>query len=226
MPPNVITATSPSSAMKRFQLASSALRDSGYTGVLAGGDGVLSPSFVTLAPASVLEGVRLTSGTVPLAEIDPKLEADFAKKMGKASGVYAAESMEATEVFLTCIAKGRRTRESVLECVKSHEEFSVTGKLISFGPYGDAVNGGIAGYEVRSGRIRYTGQVNGVFKSKSALNIDERFAWFQFKELKSRMPLAAPDKLSIKSTIKCSRKFLVRFVSGTSPKCPIGFITG
>jgi len=77
------------------------LRDSGYTGILAGGDGVLSPNFVTLAPASVLEGVRLTAGTVPLAEIDPKLEADFKKQMGKASGVYAAESIDAANIFLS-----------------------------------------------------------------------------------------------------------------------------
>ena len=42
------------------------LRDSGYTGVLAGGDGVLSPGILTLASKSILEGVRLTGGTVPL----------------------------------------------------------------------------------------------------------------------------------------------------------------
>ena len=135
------------------------LRDSGYTGILAGGDGVLSPSFVTLAPASVLEGVRLTAGTVPLAEIDPKLEDDFKKKMGKASGVYAAESIDATNVFLSCISKGISTRDAMLKCVKSYSGKSLTGSTIKFNQYGDVAGGVMNGFEVKSGVIKFTGPV-------------------------------------------------------------------
>ena len=135
------------------------LRDSGYTGILAGGDGVLSPNFVTLAPASVLEGVRLTAGTVPLAEIDAKLEADFAKKMGKASGVYAAESIDATNVFLSCVAKGVSTRAAMLKCVKSYSGKSLTGSTIKFNQYGDVAGGVMNGFEVKSGAIKFTGPV-------------------------------------------------------------------
>jgi len=135
------------------------LRDSGYTGILAGGDGVLSPNFVTLAPASVLEGVRLTAGTVPLAEIDPKLEADFAKKMGKASGVYAAESIDAANIFLSCIAKGVSTRAAMLKCVKSYSGKSLTGSTIKFNQYGDVAGGVMNGFEVKSGAIKFTGPV-------------------------------------------------------------------
>jgi branched-chain amino acid transport system substrate-binding protein len=135
------------------------LRDSGYTGILAGGDGVLSPNFVTLAPASVLEGVRLTAGTVPLAEIDPKLEADFAKKMGKASGVYAAESIDATNVFLSCVEKGVSTRDAMLKCVKSYSGKSLTGSTIKFNQYGDVAGGVMNGFEVKSGAIKFTGPV-------------------------------------------------------------------
>lgn len=135
------------------------LRDSGYTGILAGGDGVLSPNFVTLAPASVLEGVRLTAGTVPLAEIDPKLEDDFKKKMGKASGVYAAESIDATNVFLSCISKGVSTRDAMLKCVKSYSGKSLTGSTIKFNQYGDVAGGVMNGFEVKSGVIKFTGPV-------------------------------------------------------------------
>jgi len=135
------------------------LRDSGYTGILAGGDGVLSPNFVTLAPASVLEGVRLTAGTVPLAEIDPKLEADFAKKMGKASGVYAAESIDAANIFLSCVAKGVSTRAAMLKCVKSYSGKSLTGTTIQFNQYGDVAGGVMNGFEVKSGAIKFTGAV-------------------------------------------------------------------
>jgi len=135
------------------------LRDSGYTCILAGGDGVLSPNFVTLAPASVLEGVRLTAGTVPLAEIDPKLEADFAKKMGKASGVYAAESIDAANIFLSCVAKGVSTRAAMLKCVKSYSGKSLTGSTIKFNQYGDVAGGVMNGFEVKSGAIKFTGPV-------------------------------------------------------------------
>jgi len=135
------------------------LRDSGYTGILAGGDGVLSPTFVTLAPASVLEGVRLTAGTVPLAEIDAKLEADFVKKMGKASGVYAAESIDATNVFLAGIAKGVSTRAAMLKFIKSYSGKSLTGTTIKFNQFGDVAGGVMNGFEVKNGVIKFTGAV-------------------------------------------------------------------
>ena len=135
------------------------LRDSGYKGILAGGDGVLSPTLPTLAPASVLEGVRLTAGTVPLAEIDPKLEADFAKKMKKASGVYAAESIDATNVFLSCVKKGVSTRDAMLKCVKAYSGKSLTGTTIEFNQYGDVAGGVMNGFVVKGGAIKFDGAI-------------------------------------------------------------------
>ena len=135
------------------------LRDSGYTGVLAGGDGVLSPGILTLASASILEGVRLTGGTVPLAEISANLEADFKKKMGVSSGTYAAESIDAANVFLSCIAKGVSTRAAMLKCVKSFKGKSITGSALSFDRYGDTAGGVMNGFEIKGGAIKYTGAV-------------------------------------------------------------------
>jgi len=135
------------------------LRDSGYTGVLAGGDGVLSPGILTLASASILEGVRLTGGTVPLSEISASLEADFKKKMGVSSGTYAAESIDAANVFLSCIAKGVSTRAAMLKCVKSFKGKSITGSALSFDKYGDTAGGVMNGFEIKGGAIKYTGAV-------------------------------------------------------------------
>jgi len=135
------------------------LRDSGFTGVLAGGDGVLSPGILTLASASILEGVRLTGGTVPLAEISANLEADFKKKMGVSSGTYAAESIDAANVFLGCIAKGVSTRAAMLKCVKSFKGKSITGSPLSFDRYGDTAGGVMNGFEIKGGAIKYTGAV-------------------------------------------------------------------
>ena len=135
------------------------LRDSGYTGVLAGGDGVLSPGILTLASASILEGVRLTGGTVPLAEISQKLEDDFKKKMGVSSGTYAAESIDAANIFLSCIAKGVSTRAAMLKCVKAYKGKSITGSSLSFDRYGDTAGGVMNGFEIKGGAIKYTGAV-------------------------------------------------------------------
>ncbi|MGI9198274.1 MAG: branched-chain amino acid ABC transporter substrate-binding protein [Candidatus Nanopelagicaceae bacterium] len=135
------------------------LRDSGYTGVLAGGDGVLSPGILTLASASILEGVRLTGGTVPLSEISAKLEADFKKKMGVSSGTYAAESIDSTNVFLSCISKGVSTRDAMLKCVKAYKGKSISGSNLSFDKYGDNAGGVMNGFEIKGGVIKFTGAI-------------------------------------------------------------------
>jgi branched-chain amino acid transport system substrate-binding protein len=135
------------------------LRDSGYKGVLAGGDGVLSPGILSLASASILEGVRLTAGTVPLTEISASLEADFKKKVGVASGTYAAESIDAANIFLSCIGKGVSTRPNMLKCVKAYKGKSITGTTIAFDKNGDVAGGPMNSFEIKGGAIKFTGSV-------------------------------------------------------------------
>ena len=135
------------------------LRDSGYKGVLAGGDGVLSPGILTLASASILEGVRMTAGTVPLTEISASLEADFKKKVGVSSGTYAAESIDATNILLSCIAKGVSTRANMLKCVKAYKGKSITGTTIAFDKNGDVAGGPMNSFEIKGGAIKFTGAI-------------------------------------------------------------------
>jgi len=135
------------------------LRDSGYKGVLAGGDGVLSPGILTLASASILEGVRMTAGTVPLTEISASLEADFKKQVGVSSGTYAAESIDATNILLSCIAKGVSTRANMLKCVKAYKGKSITGTTIAFDKNGDVAGGPMNSFEIKGGAIKFTGAV-------------------------------------------------------------------
>ena len=135
------------------------LRDSGYKGVLAGGDGVLSPGILTLASASILEGVRMTAGTVPLTEIKASLEADFKKRVGVSSGTYAAESIDAANILLSCIAKGVSTRANMLKCVKAYKGKSITGTTIAFDKNGDVAGGPMNSFEIKGGAIKFTGAV-------------------------------------------------------------------
>lgn len=135
------------------------LRDAGFKGVLAGGDGVLSSGILSLASKSILEGVRLTGGTVPLTDISPKLEADFKAKMGVASGTYATESIDATNIFLACIKKGANTRAKMLTCVKTQKGKGLGGLSVGFDKYGDVAGGVMSGFEIKDGVIKYTGPV-------------------------------------------------------------------
>jgi len=116
------------------------LRDSGYKGILAGGDGVLSPTFATLAPASVLDGVRITSPTLPVGYISPWLDMEFRRKFGSEPGVYSFESLEAANILLFCIAKGSRTRSQMLSCIDGYSGPSLTGRVLSFDSFGDIRN--------------------------------------------------------------------------------------
>jgi branched-chain amino acid transport system substrate-binding protein len=135
------------------------LRDAKYTGVLAGGDGVLSNGLLSLVSASVLEGVRLTGATVPLGEVSAKLEADFKKSMGVSSGTYATETIDATNVFLGCVSKGVTTRANMLKCVKSYKGKSITGAALQFDKYGDVAGGPMNGFEIKNLQFKFTGAI-------------------------------------------------------------------
>jgi len=135
------------------------LRDAGFTGVLAGGDGVLSSGILGLASKTILEGVRLTGGTVPLSDVSTALEADFKAKMGVASGTYATESIDATNIFLACIKSGVTTRAKMLSCVKSQKGKGIGGLSVAFDKNGDVAGGVMSGFEIKNGVIKYTGPV-------------------------------------------------------------------
>ena len=129
------------------------LRDSGYKGILAGGEGVNNSSIFDYATSSVLEGVRLSAGTVPLSEINSDLESNF-RLFGKASGAYAAESIDATNVLLYCIATGVTTRNQMLTCIDGFKGTSVFGHTFGFDANGDNIKQVFYGFEIKSGAIK------------------------------------------------------------------------
>jgi branched-chain amino acid transport system substrate-binding protein len=116
------------------------LRDSGFTGIIASGDGSMSPGITTLAPISVLEGMRLTASTVPIGYLSPSLDMDFKKRIGESPGTFALESIDAANIYLSCIANGARTRANILSCVKSFKGTSLSGQALEFDSNGDRVN--------------------------------------------------------------------------------------
>ena len=101
----------------------------------------------------------MTAGTVPLSDISPALEADFKKQVGVSSGTYAAESIDAANIFLSCIGKGVSTRPAMLKCVKAYKGKSITGTTISFDRNGDISGGPMNSFEIKGGKITFTGAI-------------------------------------------------------------------
>jgi branched-chain amino acid transport system substrate-binding protein len=133
------------------------LRDSGSKAVFAGGDGVFNQEFPKLAGASA-EDARLT-GVAGLADVDPKLEADFKAKMGVSSGVYAVESIDAANIFLSGIKNGKTTRAAMNKWIKSYNLKGLSGASLKFDQHGDISEGGFAGFLVTGGKLVNQGPV-------------------------------------------------------------------
>ena len=134
------------------------LRDAGYKGIFAGGDGVLNSEFAVLAGAAA-EGARLTGATVPLGELSPELAAKFKESQGVEPGVYAAESFDAANIIIEAIKAGNTTRATILAYIKTVKYVGVGGETISFDANGDSTLGFINGFEVKAGKVVSTGAV-------------------------------------------------------------------
>jgi branched-chain amino acid transport system substrate-binding protein len=134
-----------------------ALRDGGYTGILASGDGTNTSDFPGLA-GKAAEGVRLTAADVPFDKILTAAQlAEFTKITGvKVPGLYSTTAFNATNVFLQCITEGKLTRPAIQLCVNSGTFKGVGGDVIKFNRYGDIIGGApVGGYLVKNGVIIY-----------------------------------------------------------------------
>lgn len=134
-----------------------ALRDGGYKGILAAGDGVNTSDFPELA-GSAAEGVRLTAADVPFASaLTKKQLADFTKVTGvKIPGLYSMTAYNAANIFVACIKKGSVTRPAIQKCVKGTTFVGARGEKIKFDKNGDITGGAaVGGYVVKKGVIVY-----------------------------------------------------------------------
>lgn len=134
-----------------------ALRDGGYKGVFAAGDGVNVSDFPGLAGAAG-EGVRLTAADVPFDRlVSKKTLKDFTKATKiKVPGLYVTTTFDATNAFLDCIKAGNTTRSDINVCISGTTFKSVSGGKIDFDRFGDNSNGAPVGaYLVEKGVIKY-----------------------------------------------------------------------
>jgi branched-chain amino acid transport system substrate-binding protein len=136
-----------------------ALRDGGYKGVFAGGDGVDTSGFVKLAGgATIAEGVKMTAASVPFASLLTAAQlADFTKVTGiKVPGLYSETAYTAANVFITCIKQGKTTRPAIQSCVNNGTFTAADGSSFKFDRYGDPTTAAaVGGWIVKNGEIVY-----------------------------------------------------------------------
>ena len=125
--------------------------------VFAGGDGVFNSQFAVLA-GDAAEGARLT-GVAGLADANKTVAAAYAKSMGSEAGVYATESFDAANIFLSGIKAGKLTRNAMLNWVKAGPFKGIGGANYKFNKNGDISEGGFAGFNVTKGELVNTGPV-------------------------------------------------------------------
>jgi len=125
--------------------------------VFAGGDGVFNSQFAVLA-GDAAEGARLT-GVAGLADASKTVAAAYTKSMGSEPGVYATESFDAANIFLSGIKAGKLTRNAMLNWVKGGPFTGVGGAKYKFNRNGDISEGGFAGFNVTKGELVNTGPV-------------------------------------------------------------------
>jgi branched-chain amino acid transport system substrate-binding protein len=136
-----------------------ALRDGGYKGVFAGGDGVQTSGFVALAGGkAIAEGVKMTAADVPFATLlTPAQLADFTKVTGvKVPGLYSGTAWTAATAFIQCIKDGATTRSAIQKCVNNSTFTDAGGNKFKFDRYGDPTTASaVGGYIVKDGEIIY-----------------------------------------------------------------------
>jgi len=142
-----------------------ALNDGGWKGQFIGGDGVLNSAYIDVAGKAAAEGTKFTAPAVPFEVVaNAAQQAAFTKATGlktAAGHVYVTETFNATNVFLSCIAKGNTTRDKIQTCVTNGTFLTIDGKTsISFTFAGEVKGGApVGGFQVVSGVIKYFGAV-------------------------------------------------------------------
>jgi len=121
-------------------LLAKALRQGDFTGTFMSGDGSEDPNFVKVA------GAQAANDAVLSAPAGPAL-ADF-----DASGLYATQAYDATNIFLAAIEDGASTPKEINDFIGSYTGDGVSGP-IAFDDKGDIKESKIYAYFVKDGAL-------------------------------------------------------------------------
>ncbi|WP_163549866.1 branched-chain amino acid ABC transporter substrate-binding protein [Candidatus Frankia nodulisporulans] len=150
-------------------LLTKALKDKGFTGKIASGDGSNDPQYVAQAGATAAEGVYLTCPCGD-ANSDPKAAAfvESFKKVnnGAKPGTYSGEAYDATKALATVFKQlgDDVNRESVLKAFPGVNYAGIT-KTVSFESNGEVKGSNVYVYQVKNGAITVLGNIADLIKA-------------------------------------------------------------
>ena len=121
-------------------LLAKALRQGGFKGTFMSGDGAEDPNFVKVAGASAAEGAVLSAPAGPPPS-------GFG-----ASGLYATQSYDATNIFLAAVKDGVSDFKALNDFIGSYSGDGVSGP-IAFDEHGDITESKIYAYFVKNGEL-------------------------------------------------------------------------
>jgi len=116
------------------------LRQSGFTGKFMSGDGAEDPQFVKIAGKEGAEGAILSAPAGPAPS-------DFG-----ATGLYATQAYDATNIFLAAIEAGKSSAKDINDFIGSYTGDGVSGP-IAFDDKGDIKESKIYAYFVKDGTL-------------------------------------------------------------------------
>ncbi|MGY2875225.1 branched-chain amino acid transport system substrate-binding protein [Marmoricola sp. URHA0025 HA25] len=119
------------------------LRQGGFTGTFMSGDGAEDPNFVTVAGAQAANGALLSAPAGP------------APSGFKATGLYATQAYDATNIFLAALAAGKDSAKDINSFIGSYTGDGASGP-IAFDDKGDIKQSTIYVYKVADGKLDVT----------------------------------------------------------------------
>jgi len=122
------------------------LRQADFKGTFMSGDGSQDPAFVKAAGAAAANGAVLSAPAGPAP-------AGF-----EASGLYATQAYDATNIFLAAVKDGKETGQEINEFIGSYTGTGVSGP-IAFDDKGDIKESTIYAYFVKDGEMDVTNPV-------------------------------------------------------------------
>lgn len=134
----------------------SQLRDAGFEGTFASGDGSLDIGFVQNA-GDAGNGAYLTATGAP-PDINPDFQAAYKAKFGADPGLYSPESYDCARIFLAGIADGKVTRADMAAFVSAYDAQGIT-KHIKFDATGEPVGDAVFYTIVKDGKLASQGLI-------------------------------------------------------------------
>jgi branched-chain amino acid transport system substrate-binding protein len=131
------------------------LRDAGWKGTFVVADGVKDQSYLDNA-GDAAEGTIITCPCVP-ADVAPEFQAAYKKKFNEDPNTYSGEGYDSATILLNGIGAGK-TRETMVDWVKSYDEKGVT-KQLKFDDKGESADVKVFAYKVESGKIVSAGEI-------------------------------------------------------------------